>query len=86
MKRILVIAAIASAALFSGGAALAQSPIRIGLSGAFTGPAALASEWEKWGVDLAVEEFNAAGLIPASLLRWQLTGNAPDVLTMLSAP
>ena len=61
MKRILVIAAIASAALFSGGAALAQSPIRIGLSGAFTGPAALASEWEKWGVDLAVEEFNAAG-------------------------
>ena len=33
-----------------------------------------------------MEEFNAAGLIPASLLRWQLTGNAPDVLTMLSAP
>lgn len=42
-------------------AAQAQNTIRIGLSGAFTGPAALASEWEKWGVDLAVEEINAAG-------------------------
>ena len=41
--------------------AQAQNTTRIGLSGAFTGPAALASEWEKWGVDLAVEEINAAG-------------------------
>ena len=41
--------------------AQAQNTIRIGLSSGFTGPAAAASEWEKWGVDLAVEEINAAG-------------------------
>ena len=39
----------------------AQSPIRIGFSSSFTGPAALASQWEKWGVDLAIEEINAGG-------------------------
>ncbi|MFN0300559.1 MAG: ABC transporter substrate-binding protein [Burkholderiales bacterium] len=39
----------------------AQNPIRIGFSSSFTGPAALASQWEKWGVDLAVEEINAGG-------------------------
>ena len=61
MKRTLLLAAIALTAWSAGGAALAQGTIRIGLSGAFTGPAALASEWEKWGVDLAVEEINAAG-------------------------
>jgi branched-chain amino acid transport system substrate-binding protein len=38
-----------------------QGPIRIGLSGPFSGPAASAAEWEKWGVDQAVEEINAAG-------------------------
>lgn len=41
--------------------AQAQNTIRIGLSGSFSGPAAAASEWEKWGVDQAVEEINAAG-------------------------
>ena len=41
--------------------AAAQNPIRIGFSSSFTGPAALASQWEKWGVDLAVEEINASG-------------------------
>jgi branched-chain amino acid transport system substrate-binding protein len=41
--------------------AAAQNPIRIGFSSSFTGPAALASQWEKWGVDLAVEEINARG-------------------------
>jgi branched-chain amino acid transport system substrate-binding protein len=35
--------------------------ILIGLSTPATGPAAVASEWERWGVDLAVEEINAAG-------------------------
>ena len=25
-----------------------------------------------------MDEFNAAGLIPASLLRWELTGQMPD--------
>lgn len=60
MKRILV-SAVITAALGLATGAHAQNTIRIGLSGAFTGPAALASEWEKWGVDLAVEELNAAG-------------------------
>src|SRR6516165_8599722 len=40
--------------------AAAQS-IQIGLSTPVTGPAAVASEWERWGVDLALEEINAAG-------------------------
>ena len=40
--------------------ALSQD-IVIGLSSPITGPAATAAEWEKWGVDLAVEEINAAG-------------------------
>ncbi|MBV8746602.1 MAG: ABC transporter substrate-binding protein, partial [Xanthobacteraceae bacterium] len=40
--------------------ALSQD-IVIGLSSPMTGPAATAAEWEKWGVDLAVEEINAAG-------------------------
>jgi len=35
--------------------------IVIGLSSPLTGPAATAAEWERWGVDLAVEEINAAG-------------------------
>ena len=40
--------------------AMAQ-PIVIGVSTAQTGPAATAAEWELWGVNLAVEEINAAG-------------------------
>jgi branched-chain amino acid transport system substrate-binding protein len=60
MKRLLLPAFIAASLGFAA-VAQAQNTIRIGLSGAFTGPAALASEWEKWGVDLAVEEINAAG-------------------------
>jgi branched-chain amino acid transport system substrate-binding protein len=35
--------------------------IVIGVSTAATGPAAVASEWEMWGVNLAIEEINAAG-------------------------
>jgi len=41
--------------------AMAQEPIVIGVSTAQTGPAAVAAEWELWGVNLAVEELNAAG-------------------------
>jgi len=40
--------------------AMAQ-PIVIGVSTAQTGPAAVAAEWELWGVNLAVEEINANG-------------------------
>ena len=39
----------------------AAQPIVIGVSTAQTGPAAVAAEWELWGVNLAVEEINAAG-------------------------
>ena len=38
-----------------------QGPIAIGVSTPKTGVAATASEWEMWGVNLAVEEINAAG-------------------------
>jgi branched-chain amino acid transport system substrate-binding protein len=41
--------------------AMAQEPIVIGVSTAQTGPAAVAAEWELWGVNLALEEINAAG-------------------------
>jgi branched-chain amino acid transport system substrate-binding protein len=40
--------------------ARAQS-IVVGVSTPSTGPAAVASEWERWGIDLAVEEINGAG-------------------------
>ncbi len=49
-----------TAALLAAGPALAQN-ILIGLSTPATGVAAAASEWERWGMDLAVEEANAAG-------------------------
>jgi branched-chain amino acid transport system substrate-binding protein len=42
-------------------APVAAQPIVIGVSTAQTGPAAVAAEWELWGVNLAVEEINAAG-------------------------
>jgi len=35
--------------------------ILIGVSTPVTGPAAVASDWERWGIDLAVEEINGAG-------------------------
>jgi len=57
MKHIVFLALAASVAL----PVAAQNPIRIGFSSALTGPAALAAQWEKWGVDLAVEEINAGG-------------------------
>ena len=47
-------------AMLVGSPASAQN-ILIGLSTPATGPAAVASEWERWGVDLAVEEINAEG-------------------------
>ena len=52
-------AAIAACVL-AAGPAVAQ-PIVIGVSTPQTGVAAVASEWEMWGVNLAVEEINAAG-------------------------
>lgn len=60
MKRILGLG-ILSALLCTSGSGWTQGTIRIGLSAPFTGPAAAAAEWEKWGVDHAVEEINASG-------------------------
>ena len=52
------------AAALAGGLAAAQAAhaqsIVIGVSTPQTGVAAVASEWEMWGVNLAVEEINAA--------------------------
>jgi branched-chain amino acid transport system substrate-binding protein len=48
------------ALVFAATPAAAQS-IQIGLSTPVTGPAAVASEWERWGVDLALEEINTGG-------------------------
>jgi branched-chain amino acid transport system substrate-binding protein len=57
MRRLLLgVLALAAAAT----PAFSQN-IVIGLSSPLTGPAATAAEWERWGVDLAVEEINAAG-------------------------
>jgi len=53
MIRRSVVVMAAGLALASG-AAVAQT-IRIGFSSALTGPAALASQWEKWGVEMAVD-------------------------------
>ena len=53
-------AAVFAAALLAAGTASAQ-PIVIGISTPATGAAAVASEWELWGVNLAVEQINAAG-------------------------
>jgi branched-chain amino acid transport system substrate-binding protein len=48
------------AGLTMAGPARAQA-IVIGVSTPITGPAAVASEWERWGIDLAVEEINGSG-------------------------
>lgn len=50
----------AAAAMICAAPVLAQ-PIVIGVSTPATGPLATASEWEMWGVRLAVDEINAAG-------------------------
>jgi branched-chain amino acid transport system substrate-binding protein len=59
MKFTAWMAGLAAAASLIGPAA--AQPIVIGVSTAQTGPAAVAAEWELWGVNLAVEEINAAG-------------------------
>jgi branched-chain amino acid transport system substrate-binding protein len=58
-KFLVVLATVA--VVGSGGALAQQGPIVIGVSTPKTGPLATASEWEMWGVDLALEEINAAG-------------------------
>src|SRR5882757_3095103 len=59
MRRIALAAAVL-AGLAIAAPARAQS-IVIGVSTPSTGPAAVASEWERWGIDLALEEINGAG-------------------------
>ncbi|SJZ84517.1 branched-chain amino acid transport system substrate-binding protein [Enhydrobacter aerosaccus] len=55
-----LLSAVAAVLLLGAGPVLAQ-PIVIGVSTPKTGPAAVASEWEMWGANLAVDEINAAG-------------------------
>ena len=61
MNKTAWLAAIAAAALGAAPAVAQQPPIVIGVSTPKTGVAAVASEWEMWGVNLAVEEINQAG-------------------------
>jgi branched-chain amino acid transport system substrate-binding protein len=60
MMRVKFWMAAIAACVLAAGPAVAQ-PIVIGVSTPQTGVAAVASEWEMWGVNLAVEEINAAG-------------------------
>src|SRR6195256_4702792 len=60
MMRVKFWMAAAAACVLAAVPALAQ-PIVIGVSTPQTGVAAVASEWEMWGVNLAVEEINASG-------------------------
>ncbi|TWT15563.1 ABC transporter substrate-binding protein [Reyranella sp. CPCC 100927] len=62
------------AALLSAGPAMSQS-IVIGVSTPVTGPAAVASEWELWGVNLALEEVNAAGGVLGRKVEIQVLDN-----------
>jgi uncharacterized protein (DUF885 family) len=42
---------------------------------------------DKFRMKAFMDEFNAAGLVPASLLRWELTGTKPpEVAKMLDTP
>ena len=56
----LAVLALGIAALAATGGARAES-IVIGVSTGVTGPVAVAAERERWGIDLAVEQVNAAG-------------------------
>jgi branched-chain amino acid transport system substrate-binding protein len=56
----LALVALGMAALAAGGAARAET-IVIGVSTGVTGPVAVAAERERWGIDLAIEQVNAAG-------------------------
>ena len=60
-KILLAGALVGTWAAVLGAAPATAQPIVIGVSTAQTGPAATAAEWELWGVNLAVEEINAAG-------------------------
>src|SRR5882757_1593891 len=60
MMRVKFWMATAVACVLGVAPAMAQ-PIVIGVSTPQTGVAAVASEWEMWGVNLAVEEINASG-------------------------
>jgi branched-chain amino acid transport system substrate-binding protein len=61
MNKTIWLAAFAASALLAAPALAQQPPIVIGVSTPKTGVAAVASEWEMWGVNLAVEEINSAG-------------------------
>jgi uncharacterized protein (DUF885 family) len=41
---------------------------------------------DRFSMKALMDEFNAAGLIPASLLRWEITGQLPDEVARMLAP
>jgi len=53
--------ATVSALLAAAGSAQAADPIRIGLTSSFTGSAALFGQHDRYGVEMAIAEINAAG-------------------------
>ena len=55
------VALVGTLGLLTGPAPAQAQDILIGVSTPATGPAAIASEREMWGVNLAVDEINAAG-------------------------
>ncbi|MGD9885439.1 MAG: ABC transporter substrate-binding protein, partial [Reyranella sp.] len=61
MRAKMLAAAMAVGLWGIGMASAQQPPIVIGVSTGQTGAVAVAAEWELWGVNLAVEEINAAG-------------------------
>ncbi|MBP0634636.1 ABC transporter substrate-binding protein [Cupriavidus sp. AcVe19-6a] len=62
MRRIFPLAATAVAAMLASGAALAQEVVKIGYTGPLSGGAALYGKNVLSGVQMAVDEINAAGL------------------------
>ncbi|RDK08929.1 ABC transporter substrate-binding protein [Cupriavidus lacunae] len=62
MRRIFPLAATAMAAMLASGAALAQEVVKIGYTGPLSGGAALYGKNVLSGVQMAVDEINAAGL------------------------
>jgi hypothetical protein len=41
---------------------------------------------DKWRMKDFMDDFNAKGLIPASLIRWEITGTKPPEIERMLAP
>src|SRR5258706_14409061 len=61
MRRLIVLAALIVTIVLSGTSTGAQEPIRVGVIFSLSGPVAPLGQFGKAGLDLALEEVNAAG-------------------------